>query len=81
MKAHDARARFDGRFCWRSSTRIYCQPICRVRMPQQKNCTFHPVRAAAAEAAGPALPEVPSGTGTGVRGDRGEREAGAPQRA
>ena len=50
MKAHDAR--FDGRFfVGVSSTRIYCRPICRVRMPQQKNCTFHP-SAAAAEAAG-----------------------------
>ncbi len=50
MKAHDAR--FDGRFfVGVSSTRIYCRPICRVRLPQQKNCTFHP-SAAAAEAAG-----------------------------
>lgn len=50
MKAHDTR--FDGRFfVGVSSTRIYCRPICRVRMPQQKNCTFHP-SAAAAEAAG-----------------------------
>ena len=50
MKAHDAR--FDGRFfVGVSSTHIYCRPICRVRLPQQKNCTFHP-SAAAAEAAG-----------------------------
>jgi AraC family transcriptional regulator, regulatory protein of adaptative response / DNA-3-methyladenine glycosylase II len=50
MKAHDTR--FDGRFfVGVSSTHIYCRPICRVRMPQQKNCTFHP-SAAAAEAAG-----------------------------
>ena len=50
MKAHDTR--FDGRFfVGVSSTRIYCRPICRVRMPQQKNCSFHP-SAAAAEAAG-----------------------------
>ncbi len=50
MKTHDAR--FDGRFfVGVSSTRIYCRPICRVRLPQQKNCTFHP-SAAAAEAAG-----------------------------
>ena len=50
MKSHDAR--FDGRFfVGVSSTRIYCRPICRVRLPQQKNCTFHP-SAAAAEAAG-----------------------------
>ncbi len=50
MKAHDTR--FDGRFfVGVSSTHIYCRPICRVRMPQQKNCSFHP-SAAAAEAAG-----------------------------
>ena len=50
MKAHDAR--FDGRFfVGVSSTHIYCRPICRVRLPQQKNCTFHP-SAAAAEVAG-----------------------------
>lgn len=50
MKSHDVR--FDGRFfVGVSSTRIYCRPICRVRLPQQKNCTFHP-SAAAAEAAG-----------------------------
>jgi AraC family transcriptional regulator, regulatory protein of adaptative response / DNA-3-methyladenine glycosylase II len=50
MKAHDTR--FDGRFfVGVTSTRIYCRPICRVRLPQQKNCTFHP-SAAAAEAAG-----------------------------
>ena len=50
MKAHDTR--FDGRFfVGVSSTHIYCRPICRVRLPQQKNCTFHP-SAAAAEAAG-----------------------------
>jgi AraC family transcriptional regulator, regulatory protein of adaptative response / DNA-3-methyladenine glycosylase II len=50
MKAHDTR--FDGRFfVGVSSTHIYCRPICRVRLPMQKNCTFHP-SAAAAEAAG-----------------------------
>ena len=50
MKAHDTR--FDGRFfVGVSSTHIYCRPICRVRMPMQKNCGFYP-SAAAAEAAG-----------------------------
>lgn len=50
MKSHDAR--FDGRFfVGVSSTRIYCRPICRVRLPMQKNCGFYP-SAAAAEAAG-----------------------------
>jgi len=50
MKSHDAR--FDGRFfVGVSSTRVYCRPICRVRLPLQKNCSFHP-SAAAAEAAG-----------------------------
>jgi AraC family transcriptional regulator, regulatory protein of adaptative response / DNA-3-methyladenine glycosylase II len=50
MKAHDAR--FDGRFfVGVTSTKIYCRPICRVRIPLLKNCTFHP-SAAAAEVAG-----------------------------
>ncbi len=50
LKAHDTR--FDGRFfVGVSSTHIYCRPICRVRMPMQKNCGFYP-SAAAAEAAG-----------------------------
>ncbi len=50
MKAHDAR--FDGRFfVGVSSTRIYCRPICRVKLPMFKNCSFH-ASAAAAEAAG-----------------------------
>jgi AraC family transcriptional regulator, regulatory protein of adaptative response / DNA-3-methyladenine glycosylase II len=50
MKAHDAR--FDGRFyVGVTSTKIYCRPICRVRLPLRKNCTFHP-SAAAAEVAG-----------------------------
>lgn len=50
MKSHDAR--FDGKFfCGVSSTGIYCRPICRVRLPHEKNCTFF-ASAAAAEAAG-----------------------------
>jgi AraC family transcriptional regulator, regulatory protein of adaptative response / DNA-3-methyladenine glycosylase II len=50
MKAHDAR--FDGRFfVGVSSTKIYCRPICRVKLPLFKNCSFHP-SAAAAESAG-----------------------------
>ena len=50
MKAHDAR--FDGRFfVGVATTRIYCRPICRVRLPRQENCSFYP-SAAAAEAAG-----------------------------
>ena len=50
MKSHDTR--FDGRFfVGVSSTHIYCRPICRVRLPMQKNCGFYP-SAAAAEAAG-----------------------------
>ncbi len=44
--------RFDGRFfIGVSSTRIYCRPICTVKTPMRKNCTFYP-SAAAAEAAG-----------------------------
>jgi AraC family transcriptional regulator, regulatory protein of adaptative response / DNA-3-methyladenine glycosylase II len=49
-KARDSR--FDGRFfIGVSSTRIYCRPICTVKTPMRKNCTFYP-SAAAAEAAG-----------------------------
>ncbi len=50
IKAHDSR--FDGRFfVGISSTGIYCRPVCRVKTPQEKNCTFYP-SAAAAENAG-----------------------------
>lgn len=50
LKAHDTR--FDGRFfIGVSSTRIYCRPICRVKLPKEENCTFFP-SAPAAEAAG-----------------------------
>lgn len=50
MKAHDAR--FDGRFfVGVASTKIYCRPICRVKLPLFKNCSFH-ASAAAAESAG-----------------------------
>jgi AraC family transcriptional regulator of adaptative response / DNA-3-methyladenine glycosylase II len=50
LRARDPR--FDGRFfVGVSSTRIYCRPICTVKPPQHKNCTFYP-SAAAAEVAG-----------------------------
>ncbi|MGH1357314.1 MAG: DNA-3-methyladenine glycosylase 2 family protein [Burkholderiaceae bacterium] len=50
MQSHDAR--FDGRFFVAvRTTRIYCRPVCRVRLPRQRNCTFYP-SAAAAEGAG-----------------------------
>lgn len=50
MQSHDAR--FDGKFVTAvTSTGIYCRPICRVRLPQQKNCRFF-LHAAQAEAAG-----------------------------
>jgi AraC family transcriptional regulator, regulatory protein of adaptative response / DNA-3-methyladenine glycosylase II len=50
MKSHDAR--FDGRFfVGVRTTKIYCRPICRVKTPLLKNCTFH-ASAAAAESAG-----------------------------
>ena len=50
FKAHDAR--FDGRlFIGVTSTGIYCRPVCKVRMPNEANCSFH-ISAAAAEAAG-----------------------------
>src|SRR5579862_4162983 len=45
-------ARFDGRFFVAvRSTRIYCRPICRVKTPFRKNCTFYG-HAAEAEVAG-----------------------------
>lgn len=50
LQARDPR--FDGLFYVAvTSTRVYCRPICRVRLPQFKNCRFfrHP---AAAEQAG-----------------------------
>jgi AraC family transcriptional regulator, regulatory protein of adaptative response / DNA-3-methyladenine glycosylase II len=50
MQARDAR--FDGVFfVGVRTTKIYCRPICRVKLPLEKNCTFH-VSAAAAERAG-----------------------------
>jgi AraC family transcriptional regulator of adaptative response / DNA-3-methyladenine glycosylase II len=50
LAAHDAR--FDGRFfVGVSSTRVYCRPVCTVRMPRRENCRFFP-SAAAAEVAG-----------------------------
>jgi AraC family transcriptional regulator, regulatory protein of adaptative response / DNA-3-methyladenine glycosylase II len=50
MKTRDSR--FDGHFFVAvSSTKIYCRPVCRVRIPMFKNCGFHP-SAAAAEIAG-----------------------------
>ncbi len=50
MQSHDAR--FDGRFFVAvRTTRIYCRPVCRVRLPRQENCHFYP-SAAAAEGAG-----------------------------
>ena len=50
LKAHDAR--FDGRFfVGVSSTRIYCRPVCRVKIPKFENCRFFD-HAALAESAG-----------------------------
>ena len=50
LATHDPR--FDGRFfCGVYSTRIYCRPICRVKLPGEANCTFF-LSAAAAETAG-----------------------------
>ena len=49
LQAHDPR--FDGRlFVGVTSTRIYCRPICRVRLPRRENCRFFET-AAQAEAA------------------------------
>jgi AraC family transcriptional regulator of adaptative response / DNA-3-methyladenine glycosylase II len=50
IQAHDAR--FDGVFfVGVSSTRIYCRPVCRVRLPRPENCRFY-FSAASAEQAG-----------------------------
>jgi AraC family transcriptional regulator of adaptative response / DNA-3-methyladenine glycosylase II len=50
LQFHDRR--FDGRFFVAvQTTRIYCRPVCRVRLPKRENCRFYPT-AAAAEAAG-----------------------------
>ncbi|MEO6293981.1 MAG: Ada metal-binding domain-containing protein [Burkholderiaceae bacterium] len=50
LKAHDAR--FDGHFfVGVSSTRIYCRPVCRVKLPKFENCRFFDL-AALAESAG-----------------------------
>ncbi|MEW6734055.1 MAG: Ada metal-binding domain-containing protein, partial [Acidobacteriota bacterium] len=50
IQAHDAR--FDGCFfVGVSSTRIYCRPVCRVKMPKRENCVFFS-NAAMAEASG-----------------------------
>lgn len=39
LQAHDPR--FDGRFFIAvTSTRIYCRPVCRVRVPKPANCRF-----------------------------------------
>ena len=50
MQARDTR--FDGRFFVAvKTTRIYCRPVCKVRLPRQENCQFH-LNAASAESAG-----------------------------
>jgi AraC family transcriptional regulator of adaptative response / DNA-3-methyladenine glycosylase II len=47
--SHDAR--FDGRiFIGVASTGVYCRPVCRVRRPLLRNCTFDPSAAAAEDA-------------------------------
>jgi AraC family transcriptional regulator of adaptative response / DNA-3-methyladenine glycosylase II len=39
ITTHDAR--FDGRFfVGVTTTRIYCRPVCRVRLPRRENCRF-----------------------------------------
>ena len=50
LTTHDPR--FDGRFfVGVSSTRIYCRPVCNVRLPRRENCHFF-ASAAAAEVDG-----------------------------
>jgi len=66
LQARDAR--FDGLwFVGVTSTRIYCRPICRVRLPRRENCRFFDTPAQAEAAAfRPCLkcrPEIAPGTG------------------
>lgn len=50
FKAKDVR--FDGRFfIGVASTKIYCRPICKAKLPKQENCTYY-LSAAEAEKAG-----------------------------
>ncbi len=61
-------ARFDGHlFVGVTSTRIYCRPICRVRLPLRKNCRFFATPAQAEAAAfRPCMkcrPEIAPGAG------------------
>ncbi|HSW26895.1 MAG TPA: Ada metal-binding domain-containing protein, partial [Burkholderiaceae bacterium] len=50
ISTHDAR--FDGRFfVGVTTTRVYCRPVCRVRLPRRENCRFFG-NAALAEAHG-----------------------------
>jgi len=61
--------RFDGRFfVGVASTKIYCRPVCKAKLPKEENCTFYET-AAQAEANGyrPCLlcrPEIAPGTST-----------------
>src|SRR5690554_5061619 len=49
IQAHDAR--FDGLFFVAvRSTRIYCRPVCRVRLPRPENCSFFRTAAGAEQA-------------------------------
>ncbi len=83
LAAHDAR--FDGRFfVGVSSTRIYCRPVCTVRMPRRENCRFFP-SAAAAEVDGfrPCLrcrPELAPGNAERRRDGAARAGRGRPDR-
>jgi AraC family transcriptional regulator of adaptative response / DNA-3-methyladenine glycosylase II len=49
LKAKDAR--FDGRFfVGVSSTRVYCRPVCKARLPKMENCSFYETAAEAEQA-------------------------------
>ncbi len=49
FKAKDAR--FDGRFFVAiSSTKIYCRPVCKAKLPKPENCTFYSTAAQAEQA-------------------------------
>ena len=66
LTAHDAR--FDGRFfVGVRSTRIYCRPVCNVRLPRRENCRFFRERGRGRSRGLPALPALPPGARAGLR--------------
>ena len=77
--------RFDGRFfIGVKTTRVYCRPICRVKMPREENVTYYPSAAAASEAGfrpclrcrPEASPDTPAWRGTATTVSRALRLIG-----